>query len=375
MQTEGQMAGERLGFTKEGRIPGLDALRGLAAISVAVFHYHYYYNAGPDLLVLLPVYNGSHFLVELFFVLSGFLLTQVYSNNHSYSGLVIRRVARLFPLQWLTLLLVAIEQYFFAEAYGKPFVYKINDSYHFLLNALLIQQVGLQSGFSFNGPSWSISVEWVVNLLFFGLMLSARLLLPCSILIAAGSVVLLAISQPSLTDLHLSFGFLDTGLLRVGFGFFVGVIAAKIVMYFQPQVNGRWDLAALVNAVFLIYFLSSTPVNSLMPAQFVIVALVMPTLVIACSRGKIVGRILSIRPLTWLGDISYSVYLIHFPLLILIWGFRFKIPIALNSGEGLVCYTAIVMMTAHLVFNYFERPSQKLLLRYLSPRRAASSKI
>lgn len=348
----------------DGRIPGLDALRGLAAIGVAVHHYHFYYHAGPNHWILQPAYNGAGFFVELFFVLSGFLLTQVYLDIKNYKVLVIRRLARLFPLQWLTLLLVALEQFLFTQAYGKPFIYKNNDWYHFFLNVLLLQESGLQSDFSFNGPSWSISVEWIVNLLFFSLILYSRILLSAALVFAVACAGLLAISQPKLTVLTMSFGFLDTGLLRAGFGFFIGVVAAKIVLLFQPKPNFLWDIVAIGNAIVLIYFLSSKTVNSQLHFQIVIVGLIMPMLVIACSKSKFISRFLSIRPLTWLGDVSYAVYLIHFPLLILIWGVRFHLPIQINSGEAIVCYVVFLGIVSHIVFNYFERPAQKMLRHY-----------
>jgi peptidoglycan/LPS O-acetylase OafA/YrhL len=352
----------------ESRIPGLDALRGLAAISVAINHYRLFYDIKLNFFILLPAYNGAAFFVELFFVLSGFLLTQVYSNIHSYSGLVIRRIARLFPLHWLTLLLVAVEQYYFTMAYGKPFIYNFNDAYHFFLNIFLIQETGLQTGFSFNAPSWSISVEWIINLIFFGLlMMHPRILLPSAIFIAIGCVGLLAISQPELTVLKLSFGFLDTGLLRAGFGFFAGVIAAKVMLNFPSNkiYGSLWDILAILLTILLIWFLASKSLNSQLILQIVVVGIIMPLLVIACSHGIIVSKIMSIEPLIWLGDISYSVYLMHFPVQILIWGFRHYLPIQLNSGEGLVCYVALVILISHTVFKYFERPSQKLLRRYL----------
>lgn len=352
----------------EARIPGLDALRGMAAIGVVILHYHMYFDAGPDLIIFYPAYKGAEFFVDLFFVLSGFLLTQVYSHITSYRELVVRRFARLFPLQWLTLFAVLIGQYFYTQAWDKPFIYQINDTYHFILNLLLLQQTGLQTGFSFNGPSWSISVEWIVNLLFFAILLRPRWILPSSIVFIVGSITLLAISQPNITNFGLSFGFLDTSLLRVFFGFFVGVIAAKILHTRIVSSVGTttWDVIALISSTTLLLFLGNKQINEILIMQVLAVGFVMPILVISCAKGINAGRLLAIKPLVWLGDISYAVYLTHFPLLLLVFGLRLHLPFSLNSGEGMLFVLLFIVSVSHIVFNYFERPAQRILRKKLS---------
>ncbi|MCL7420324.1 MAG: acyltransferase [Methylobacter sp.] len=357
----------------EFRIPGLDALRGMAAVGVAIFHFHYFFDAGPNFLILQPIYNGAHFFVELFFVLSGFLLVQVYAHIRSYRELAVRRIARLFPLQWLSLLLVMIGQYCYAQVHGKPFIYEINDSYHFVLNLLLLQQVGLQDGFSFNGPSWSISAEWAINLVFFALLLRPRLLVPASIVLALLSVIILSAGAGDIARLTILFGFLDTGLLRVGFGFFVGVLAAKLVTRFctPGRMSLSWDGITLICLTVFIGFLGSVEINHNLYAQIPAVGVLMPLLVIACSKGRLFSTVLSTRPLTWLGDISYAVYLLHFPIQILIFGFRKSLPVPLNSGEAILAYVLLLLAVSHLVFTYFERPSQKFIRARLRARTPA----
>jgi peptidoglycan/LPS O-acetylase OafA/YrhL len=352
----------------EARIPGLDALRGMAAVGVVILHYHMYFDAGPNWVILYPAYKGAEFFVDLFFVLSGFLLTQVYAHITSYRELVVRRFARLFPLQWLALILVLVGQYFYTLAWGKPFIYRINDTYHFILNVFLLQQTGLQTGFSFNGPSWSISVEWIVNLVFFSVLLLPRLTLPAALFFAISSISLLAASQPNITNFGLSFNYIDTSLLRVFFGFFVGVIAAvslrtKLITSTAPKT---WDILAMLLGISFLLFLSIKSTNKIISLQIIAVGILMPLLVISCAKGLVAGRILSAKPLVWLGDISYAVYLIHFPVLLLIFGFRLHLPFNLNSAEGMLATLLIVLLVAHFVFHYFEKPTQRFLRRILS---------
>jgi peptidoglycan/LPS O-acetylase OafA/YrhL len=358
--------------TLNSRIPGLDALRGLAAIGVVIHHYQLYFNAGPDLLILYPAYKGATFFVDLFFVLSGFLLVQVYSNSSSFLELVIKRFSRLFPLQWLTLVLVLVGQYFYTLAWGEPFIYKINDTYHFILNVLLLQSSGLQTGFSYNGPSWSISVEWLINLLFFALLLHRKFLVLGAILIAISGILLLSLCKSRINEWGMCFGVIDATLLRVAFGFFVGVIAAVLSMRFPATVASRnalcWDVIATTFGAIFIAFLCASSLNGIMFLQIIVVGFILPILVIACSRGKLAGGCLSIRPLLWLGDISYAVSLTHFCVLLLVFGIRKHLPVPLNSGEGMLATLAIVVLVSHVVFVYFERPAQSYLRVLLSMR-------
>lgn len=356
--------------TTSSRIPGLDALRGIAALGVAIFHFHYYFDAGPNFFVLLPFYNGAPFLVDLFFILSGFLLTQVYSNINSYLELLIRRIARLFPLQWLSLIIVMVGQYFYNLIYGKPFIYTLNDTYHFILNVFLLQETGLQKGFSFNGPSWSISVEWIINLIFFAFIQKAKLLITVSFIFIVASLALIVIFAGNLTYLIQLFGFLDTGLLKACFGFFVGVLTAKLVnhIHLKNNANLAWDIAAFICIPALLYFLASTRINNIIGFQVAAVGLLMPLMIVSISNGLIFKKLLAIKPLTWLGDISYAVYLLHFPIQIFIFMFRKHLPFPLNSGEAILCYLILVTTVSHFVFIYFERPAQTFMrnkLRFL----------
>lgn len=346
--------------TANFRIPGLDALRGIAALGVAIFHFHYYFDAGPNFLILQPFYNGAPFFVDLFFILSGFLLTQVYSHIKSYRELLIRRIARLFPLQWLSLILVMLGQYYYKLIYGTPFIYTFNDIYHFMLNIFLLQETGLQKGFSFNGPSWSISVEWIINLIFFIFINKSKRLIIASLILIASSLTLIVAFVGNLTYLTKLFGFLDTGLLKACFGFFIGVLTAKLanLIHHRNSANFAWDVITFLSLPALFYFLASTYINNMLGFQLAVVGLLMPLIIISVANGRIFKKLLSLRPLTWLGDISYAVYLLHFPIQIFIFMFRKHLPFPLNSGEALLCYLVLVTSISHLVFVYFERPAQ-----------------
>jgi peptidoglycan/LPS O-acetylase OafA/YrhL len=152
------------------RLHELDSLRALAAIGVVGWHYTNHFGASPIPYLMAPFYRHGELLVDFFFMLSGFVLARAYWNDQrsaTFANNVRERIARMYPLHFATLCAVAVMQWILVNRLSSPpFVYVFNDTYDFVLNLLLLNRTGLESGFSFNGPSWSISTEFVVNILF-----------------------------------------------------------------------------------------------------------------------------------------------------------------------------------------------------------------
>src|SRR5437762_3835756 len=165
------------------RLYSLDVLRGLAALSVVFWHWQHFSYSGtqpaivsPERLPLYPVfflfYTKGALAVDLFFSLSGFVFFWLYSDSVSRKTISGRefawlRFTRLYPLHLATLLAVAFGQWAYHSRTGAFFVYHFNDAKHFALNLFLGSSWGLENGFSFNGPVWSVSVEVALYAMFF----------------------------------------------------------------------------------------------------------------------------------------------------------------------------------------------------------------
>jgi len=163
----------------------LDNLRGLASLSVVVFHYKHFYFSAPGALAsdfdpstqpfysfLKIFYNMGYNAVQLFFVISGFVFFFVYYKSlcdQKLSGFhyFVVRFSRLYPLHAATLLIVALGQWNSIRVTGQFTVYPYNDFYHFVLQLFFASHWGLQLGESFNGPVWSLSLEVVVYFVFY----------------------------------------------------------------------------------------------------------------------------------------------------------------------------------------------------------------
>src|SRR5205823_1197413 len=106
--------------------------------------------------VFAPFYLGGFLSIDFFFVLSGFVLARTYWTEARRFLLLqnfIERVARLYPLHLVMLLITALGQWILVGLLkGDYFIYEFNDTYHFALNVGLINYLGMQEGYSFNGP-------------------------------------------------------------------------------------------------------------------------------------------------------------------------------------------------------------------------------
>ena len=157
-------------------ILNLTGIRGCAALWVVFFHYRYdIYEATSYLDLLKPILNRGYFGVDLFFCLSGFILGYVYldsflENGKSRSRLLkdfyIKRLARLYPVYFSTSL-VAFLLYFVAIRSGHEF--HTNSKSNFNAPNLAKNLFGVQSwdaSPSLNGPSWSVSIEFLAYIFF-----------------------------------------------------------------------------------------------------------------------------------------------------------------------------------------------------------------
>jgi hypothetical protein len=187
---------------KSSRFYSLDALRGVAALCVVFWHWQHFFYAGTKPghvdLARLPferwfhlAYVRGELAVDLFFCLSGFIFYWLYADRVSRRTITgghfaWLRFSRLYPLHLATLALVAVGQRWMMKTQGCYFVYDQNDKLHFAYNLFLVSGWGVERGFSFNGPIWSVSVE----VFLYGLFFAACRLLPVRAGVLAGLAAL-----------------------------------------------------------------------------------------------------------------------------------------------------------------------------------------
>jgi peptidoglycan/LPS O-acetylase OafA/YrhL len=367
------------------RLPELDSLRGIAALGVVLWHYSGMFRQQPLAGPLAPFYLSGGLLVDFFFVLSGFVLGRTYDTAARRGQLgrnLWQRVARLYPLHFVTLLAVLACDLANAWLYGQP-PREHNDAYHFALNLLLLQSSGLQQDYSFNGPSWSVSTEFLTNVLFLALV--ARMGRPgrwlMAMLAAAAAALLLKVGiLDQGVPVSGRYGVLDLSLVRGWFGFFVGTLCYRLYRRrddgrpLPASVRATCDVAGLALLLGIGAYMARWLPQS-HGGDVLLGALAFPALILAAAGGGWLRRALRWRPLTYLGEISYSVYLVHFPLILAILtaaGPGERLPV--GSPWFLLAFYALVVLVASATYRAVELPGKRWLSGWLPARRDAGAR-
>jgi peptidoglycan/LPS O-acetylase OafA/YrhL len=357
----------------------LDLARGIASLAVVVWHYQHFYSRGiyhwplsgfvaanqPGYRILWPFYHHGYLAVQVFFVLSGFVFFSQYLDRikarevGAYKFFVLR-FSRLYPLHFVTLIAVAVVQIAYKRTTGTFFIYPCNDAIHFVTNLLFIQNWGMEKCFSFNGPSWSVSVEVVLYIGFFVFAFlvianvrTARI--ACTIAAIVGGLVLYKLTAGSVL-------FKLTGVAEAIICFYAGGLVFLMIEIFLKAKWNTWLLivgSGTSLAISAIY-LAMTGKHQ----QVVLDAVLFPTLILLLASTQCRMATLG-RHVRLLGDISYSTYLLHFPLQILIVLVAAIGGIVTNYNSPLVFigfFAALIGISA-ASYHLFERRAQSFLRR------------
>jgi peptidoglycan/LPS O-acetylase OafA/YrhL len=293
-------------------IASLTGIRGAAAWWVALYHYADYLPPAP--MTVVRFLNMGYLAVDLFFVLSGFIISYSYLGHFRTvsRGEVMQflgtRLARIYPLHLAVLLLYLVNPIAIAVAATAGIDWHRYDIGYYVMSLFLVQNWGFTGLIAWNVPAWSISTEWFAYLIFPILVIVARrVLLSPWIALALIALLLLGLAlRHSATGEGLGADIPHTGLFRCVVEFSVGILVHHIWTHWR-QAGAAWWLALLVAVMCVAgHVLLDLPDYWTMPLAWtgLIYAL-------ATNAGTL-SAVLSIRPLAYLGTISYSTYMVHY---------------------------------------------------------------
>ncbi|QQE85433.1 acyltransferase family protein [Pseudomonas putida] len=343
------------------RLYTLDTLRGIAALCVVFWHWQHFFYVGdspagfegtrqPFFAALTPLYQYGGLAVQLFFSISGFVFFWLFAQGIATGKVSLRsfavdRFSRLYPLHLLTFAGVAALQWAYWASHASYFVYPFNDSYHALLNLLLAPAWGLEKGWSFNAPIWSVSVEVLLYASFFAICLAGR----WRWLLAAAACTLGLLLYP--------------GSYKIGSGllcFYVGGIAYAMLWQLRRWAGSGVALLVCTSVALGAWalLLLAKSVNA-----YLVMCLCLPaTLAMLAAAGLHWPGLL--RSTGWVGDISYASYLLHFPLQI---AFALTFDSLGYSREifyqpwMMLLFFALLIPMSLACHRWFERPAQRYL--------------
>jgi peptidoglycan/LPS O-acetylase OafA/YrhL len=357
---------------KINKLLGLEVIRFLSAFSVLVWHYtHFFFVRDKPVNLIydnLPFYNflkffyiyGLNFGVTVFWGISGFIFFWKYHDlitNQKFEAkkFLVFRLSRLYPLHILTLIFVMILQNFYFLKNNYYYVYQTNDLENFLLQIFFVSNWVSFEPNSFNGPIWSVSAEVFSYIIFFFSVKKFRKSLLINIFIIIFCIFLRAckLSNP-ITD-----------CLTI---FFVCGSAAIIFKNFSASnyksiINLFFFVLVIIIPIFVILFNLTEYQYFIYTFQLIYIPLF---LYVFAIEFNFLNRIRGL--LEFFGNMTYSSYLLQFPiqLFISIICLYFEIKINFYSNFFFIIYIIFVLSFSYLSFFYFENPSKKYLRRKFS---------
>lgn len=355
------------------KFAALESWRGIAAIMVVLVHYRV---LAISHLNTLPLLANGYLFVDFFFVLSGFVITHAYGQKIEASfdivPFAIRRFGRLWPLHaailalWIAVLVTQSVAGHLWIGDARPIFSAERTGPGLIGNLFLVQGLLPWRGSGWNEPSWTISVEFWIYLVF-----AAANLLPWRREVVASVLGLLGFSvivaAGARMDATSGFGF-----FRGLYGFFVGSLAYHAYRRWAPptRLPAAWlEAAVFLLAVLVIWVSGQGPLAFAAPPVFAAV------IVVFAREAGPLSRLLRRRPFVAFGAWSYSVYLVHLLLLAILVsalrrleGLPFRdanhdyVPLMIHDRyfmDGLaVLAVAATLAVSGLTYRWIERPAR-----------------
>lgn len=330
------------------QIDALTASRGAAAIMVVIYHFGWSvfpFNRFPTF------FHNGNLAVSYFFVLSGFVLYTAYEDRRiAYAGYIIRRVARIVPVYLLALLLLLCVSYAF---YGFAFYsYTIK---LIVVHALLLQAYLPDYAMNLNLPGWTLSVELFFYLLFPFLLLAIR---KNAQLFITLTVLLYVCSQ--VVHLHyyplrhtLSSNIIDTiifnpviHLSQFAIGMCGGFLFGKADLL---NLRYKWLLAASFCVIVLLMNFMPKDIS----CQAGLLAPVFMVFILSLAICN--PPFLNIKPLVFIGEISYGIYILQLPAFSLFSVLNDRY-LHLHSRNYFYFVLSMLVIAATISYLLFEKP-------------------
>jgi peptidoglycan/LPS O-acetylase OafA/YrhL len=321
----------------------IQQLRGIAVISVVLFHLNF-------------IFAKTGYLgVDTFFVISGFLMAMLYGNTINLNSTKIffyKRAVRLLPAYWFTILTTSTLALLFCLPHEVTTQYE-----HSFWSYFLLPNIGFWSDAEYWGGSqfrpllhlWSLGVEFQFYLIYPIICKIFNTQFKRFILMSTSLLVYILVNEISAKT---AFYMMPTRLWQ----FLLGIIAFE----FSKKINIKQSSRIFQILIFLLFVLLILPVN-ITPQSVILITI--PTTFIAAgaalvsnsSYAKIKNGFIE-RFLVWVGKYSFSIYLVHFPIIVFLQYEPFGGTITgVNSFFELILFLALLVISSKITYLFFEK--------------------
>ncbi len=337
----------------------LDGLRGLAALSVVIYH--------------LNGYGHGYLAVDFFFILSGFVIAFSYekklvAGSMNFISFLQRRLIRLYPLVFISMLLGSLGYYIISFYQPDKIAFQgecINTAIlGFLLIPVLYQvHIGeLNNLYPFNGPLWSLFFELFFNAAY---ALTVRYL-TLRILIILFCISASALICPIIKHHGLEFGFnpkdFGWGFFRAATPLTLGVIIFRLD---QNKLLPTFSCPVYVLGLALSLILVTPALGNRVDIIFgPLCSLVLfPIIVMACINVKPIGRTLKLCRLS--GDLSYPLYVLHRPVVRIFMHTATTDAVTIRPWYYTSIAVILCVLSSYIALKIYDEPLRKFLSRQL----------
>lgn len=353
----------------------LDGLRGVAALTVVIFHlFEAYATSHLDQQI-----NHGYLAVDFFFILSGFVVGYAYDDRWktmTTKDFLKRRFIRLHPMVVIGAVIGAVM--FYTQGCSAWDVTKVSVTMLLLstvINAFLIPATpgfeirGVGEMYPLNGPSWSLFFEYIGNVLYaFFIRKLSTAALSILVFLAGCGLAAFAIWGP-LGDICVGFSMNNNdmlgGSLRLLFSFSAGLLLSRV---FKPvKVRGAFWKAGISVVVLLAIPRIGGSENLWMNGLYdtVCAVIIFPLLVFIGASGKTTDK-MTARICKFMGDISYPLYMVHYPFIYLYYAWVKNENLTfVQSLPGAAALVVGSVVLAYLCLKLYDEPVRKFLTKHL----------
>lgn len=344
----------------------ISALTGIRAVMAYWVVCHHLLPVDAELAPLFLLVARGAIGVDVFFILSGFILAYTYQNRHiSDRAFWLLRAARIYPVYLLGMILFTpFILLNLTELHSSMTGVAVRVLVYGVTTLLLVQAWLPQLALAWNGPGWSLSAEAFFYALFpFVLRILKSRPLAFTVGVAGLCYVLYLVPHAIFQTLPESVAGDYQSILFATFNplirlpeFIIGMCLARFLL------NGHGRIVARFTFMILIAFLA---VTSLIENEIVFRALAPLLICLLLTAlffgGGLIGRILAFRPMVELGHASYAVYILHIPVAYWFHWMTIGNPKAIFTIPDIAFYLVILTALALLSYRYIERPSNEAL--------------
>lgn len=365
--------------------PILDGLRGVAAIMVVSFHtFEAHASSHFDQII-----NHGYLAVDFFFLLSGFVIGYAYDDRWlkmSVTSFFKRRLVRLQPMVVMGSVIGAL--CFYLQASGLwPSISQTPVSKMLLVMLIGATLVPVPTSMDIrgwsemhplNGPAWSLFFEYIANILYAVLVRRfSQKALAVLVLVSAAALIHMAVTSVNgdvIGGWSVEPAQLHVGFARLMYPFFAGLLLQRTGKLIHTK-HAFFYCSLLIMAVLAIPRIGGKDqlwANGLYDSFSII--LIFPLIVLMGAGGTLAGKA-STRLCKFLGDISYPIYITHYPLIYIYTGWVHDNKPAAGKALALGLLLVLGSITlAYACLKLYDEPVRKWLTkRFLSNPVAAKS--